>query len=353
MAKYAHRPVTIIANRTSTVDTDESSAVLQVISTSGGFLPPRMTDAQRDAISTPANGLMIFNTDEGKPQYYTNSSWISLHGEVDAGAGITVPDPLQLGNGTVTAPTFGFSSDTNTGIYRVGADQLGITAGGVRVTQFTGVASAVNYFDVTNAATGNPVLLNAAGTDANVSIVVTPKGSGNVRVDSTTGAFMPPRMSTAQRDALTGVAGMVIYNTTLNVAQYYNGTGWVNTREEVLWYAVGDETSAITSGTAKLTFRMPFAMTLTAVRASLSTAQGADGGGGIFTVDVNEAGSTILSTKLTIDNNEKTTATAATAAVISDTALADDAEMTVDVDQVGDGSAKGLKICLIGYRTSI
>jgi len=70
----------------------------------------------------------------------------------------------------------------------------------------------------------------------------------------------------------------------------------------------------------------------------------------IFTVDINEGGTSILSTKLTIDNTEKTSTTAATAAVISDTALADDAEITIDIDQIGDGTAKGLKITLIGTR---
>lgn len=113
----------------------------------------------------------------------------------------------------------------------------------------------------------------------------------------------------------------------------------------VIQVACSDETTALTTGTAKVTFRMPQAMALTAVRASLSTAQAS---GSIFTVDVNEAGTTILSTKLTIDNAEKTSTTAATAAVISDSALADDAEITIDIDQVGDGTAKGLKVALIG-----
>jgi len=67
-------------------------------------------------------------------------------------------------------------------------------------------------------------------------------------------------------------------------------------------------------------------------------------------VDVNDSGTTILSTKLTIDNTEKTSTTAATARVISDSALADDAEITVDIDQIGDGTAKGLKVTLIGQR---
>ena len=111
--------------------------------------------------------------------------------------------------------------------------------------------------------------------------------------------------------------------------------------------AASDETTALTTGTAKVTFRMPYAFTLAAVRASLTTAQAS---GTIFTVDINESGTTILSTKLTIDNTEKTSTTAATPPVISDTALADDAEITIDIDQVGDGTAKGLKITLIGTR---
>jgi hypothetical protein len=121
-----------------------------------------------------------------------------------------------------------------------------------------------------------------------------------------------------------------------------------DTRQAVeIQLAASDETTALTTGTAKVTFRMPHAMTLTSVRASLTTAQAS---GSIFTVDINEAGTSILSTKLTIDNTEKTSVTAATPAVISDTALADDAEITIDIDQIGNGTATGLKITLIGTR---
>ncbi len=120
-------------------------------------------------------------------------------------------------------------------------------------------------------------------------------------------------------------------------------------KTESIVVAASDETTALTTGTAKVAFRMPYAFTITDIRASLSTAQTS---GSIFTVDVNEAGTTILSTKLTIDNGEKTSVTAATPRVISDTSLADDAEITVDIDQVGDGTAKGLKVTLLGYRPS-
>lgn len=119
----------------------------------------------------------------------------------------------------------------------------------------------------------------------------------------------------------------------------------LDAKKKVIELACSDETTPLTTGTAKITFRMPYALTLSSVRASLSTAQTS---GSIFTVDINEAGSTILSTKLTIDNTEKTSTTAATPPVISDASIADDAEITIDIDQIGDGTAKGLKIYMIG-----
>lgn len=117
------------------------------------------------------------------------------------------------------------------------------------------------------------------------------------------------------------------------------------TPRESLIVAVGDETTAITTGTAKVTFRMPYAFTLSEVRASLTTVSSS----GTPTIDINESGSSILSTKITIDASEKTSETAAVPAVISDASLADDAEITIDIDVAGTGAA-GLKVYLIGNR---
>lgn len=129
----------------------------------------------------------------------------------------------------------------------------------------------------------------------------------------------------------------------------FDGSAWQavsgGTVSQCIPVACSDEATALTTGTAKVTFRMPFGFTLSAVRASLTTAQAS---GSIFTVDINEGGTSILSTKLTIDNTEKTSTTAATPVVISDGALANDAEITIDIDQIGDGTAKGLKVYLIG-----
>lgn len=114
--------------------------------------------------------------------------------------------------------------------------------------------------------------------------------------------------------------------------------------------AASDETTDITDGVAKITFRMPAAVTLNAgdagVRASLNTVSSS----GIPTIDINEGGVSILSTLLTIDVSEKTSLDAAVPVVISDVTLADDAEITIDIDIAGTG-AKGLKVALIGVYT--
>jgi hypothetical protein len=111
--------------------------------------------------------------------------------------------------------------------------------------------------------------------------------------------------------------------------------------------ALSDEISTITTGSAKVTFRAPFAMTLTQIpRASLNTSSTS----GNPTVDINKNGTSVLgANKLSIDANEKTSVTAATATTLATTAIADDDEITFDVDVAGTG-AKGLKVVIYYKR---
>jgi hypothetical protein len=59
--------------------TPNAAAQLQVDSTTRGFLPPRMTTAQRDAIATPPNGLVLYNTSTDKLQVRAAGAWVDLH----------------------------------------------------------------------------------------------------------------------------------------------------------------------------------------------------------------------------------------------------------------------------------
>ena len=126
------------------------------------------------------------------------------------------------------------------------------------------------------------------------------------------------------------------------------GTPSPYTRTTSFVIACGAEDGALTTGT-KVTFRLPFAFTVTEVRASLTTA---GTGANLVTLDFEQNGTSILSTKITIDASELTSTTAATPPVISTSALTDDASIDCDVDQIDSGGAsKGLKMYLIGYKT--
>lgn len=78
----------------------DASAALDIKSTAKGMLVPRMTIVQRDAIATPANGLLIYQTDNTPGFYYYNgSSWVSVAGSA------TLTGWSTTGNAGTTAST--------------------------------------------------------------------------------------------------------------------------------------------------------------------------------------------------------------------------------------------------------
>ncbi|MCK9452138.1 MAG: DUF1566 domain-containing protein [Bacteroidales bacterium] len=68
----------------------DASSMLDVQSTNKGFLPPRMTNKQIKAIPNPAEGLMVYNTDENKLFYYNGAAW--------AGSDGTATIPIETGD---------------------------------------------------------------------------------------------------------------------------------------------------------------------------------------------------------------------------------------------------------------
>jgi hypothetical protein len=58
--------------------TTQASSVLQVDSTTKGFLPPRMTTTQKNAIASPATGLQVFDSTLNRPCFYDGTTWITL-----------------------------------------------------------------------------------------------------------------------------------------------------------------------------------------------------------------------------------------------------------------------------------
>lgn len=123
---------------------------------------------------------------------------------------------------------------------------------------------------------------------------------------------------------------------------------------ETFCIALSDETTAITTGTAKSRLVIPYAFTITEVYAFLSTVSSS----GAPAFDINEdtdaeggtAAASILSTTITIDANERRSSTAATPPVVSDSSIASKSELLFDIDTAGTG-ATGAKVCIVGYQT--
>lgn len=109
--------------------------------------------------------------------------------------------------------------------------------------------------------------------------------------------------------------------------------------------AAGDETTPAVAASDLVTYIAPTDLTIKEISASLSIVQTS---GSLFITDVLKNGVSIMTTnKLAFDNGEYSTITAATPPTLTTTALAAGDKLTVDVTQVGDGTAAGLKVYLV------
>jgi hypothetical protein len=148
--------------------TPDDSAILDVNSITQGFLPPRMTNVQRDAIVSPSDGLIIFNTTSGCPNYYFSGFWYEWCGTVVFPLGVI--GALDCGSvnniGTITEgePTSGVSSEIPY-INGNGGTHLGQTVTSTGVTGLTASLAAGTFASGTGTLnytiTGTP---NVSGT---------------------------------------------------------------------------------------------------------------------------------------------------------------------------------------------
>ena len=137
-------------------------------------------------------------------------------------------------------------------------------------------------------------------------------------------------------------SGSIISSSNADITLTPNGTGRVTGVYRYIEIRLLDKDTDHTVATVGGEFRVPKAMTVKNVGAYVDTA----GVTGTATIDINEAGTTILSTKVTIDTTEKTSETAAAAPVISDASIAADAIITFDIDVIQATAAKGLVVWL-------
>jgi hypothetical protein len=124
-------------------ETPVSSAILDVASTTQGFVEPRMTAAQRNAITSPVAGLQVYDTSTNKLQVYNGSSWIPF-GFVPTI--ICVVRCSLDNNGTAgSTPSVGqFATETGLTVTAVGSTQSGMC--GVQITPNTSNTGVTHNF---------------------------------------------------------------------------------------------------------------------------------------------------------------------------------------------------------------
>ena len=279
--------------------------------------------------SAAKNAFLGWDDSAGKLTFVPDAS---LSSEVVSGSVGTIVANLE-GNVTGTAATV------------TGAAQSNITSLGT-LTTLTVDSIRIDGTNIGHTSDTDAIAISSGGVVTFSQVPLFPADTietADIQADAVTGAKIADNAIDSEHYTDGSIDTAHIADGQITLAKIANAA-----KTEAIAIACSDETTDLTTGTAKVTFHMPYAFTLTGVKAGVTTAPV----GSTIIVDINEAGSTILSTKLTIDASEKTSATAATAAVISDTALASDALITIDIDQVGSSTAgTGLKVYLIGYQT--
>jgi len=289
--------------------TPDAKAALDVSATNKGLLVPRLTAAQRAAIASPPDGLMVFQTDGTTGfWYYFGGAWTNIPNASTAGdnlgnhtatqnlnlgsnllvgnggsSGLSISSTGQVGVGTA-APNATLEVNGNARINGANALELGggvagkeFNAGKIGYQTFSG-----NALDIVGAgpdaasrrvqiyAEGGTTVLGAAGIGTS-----SPAASAQLEVASTTRGFLPPRLSQSQRDAI-GVpaTGLMVYNTSTSKLNIWNGTAWTDAINAPS--SEGSTTTFSFTGAGQ-TYTVPAGVT--ALQVSVAGAQGGTWGG--------------------------------------------------------------------------
>jgi len=230
------------------INTDNSdpdgSSMLDVKSTSKGVLVPRMTSIERDAISNPATGLLIFCTDN--KLFYSNKgspsspNWVMINTQWINNGQIIYYNGGNVGIGEIT-PTHKLTIHTT--------NPDGAVLRLIGPTSIYGYGARLDFGDNGRVSLredeDDKLLISTTGgtriVGGNVGIgTSTPNASAMLDIKSTTEGILIPRLIQTQRNTISSPAtGLMVYQTDNSPGfYYYDGSGW---------FKVGSSGSSLTN----------------------------------------------------------------------------------------------------------
>jgi hypothetical protein len=216
-----------------------------------------MTTTQKNAISSPAAGLQVYDSTTNAPNYYNGTAWIELGA---GGGGVTGSGTINnlpkwtgitaLGNSILdddgTSASVALASGGSFNVKYISAIKLALTGG----TTFGAIdlpvgldfvirPDSVVKLKLTSVGrlllgteTESTYLLDVNGTarvSGKLSVNTPTADSAVMEITSTTQGFLQPRLTTTQKNAISSpAAGLQVYDSTTNTPNYYNGTAWVD-----------------------------------------------------------------------------------------------------------------------------
>ena len=155
------------------IETPDPSAALDITSTTGGLLVPRMTKDDRGFIDTPATGLIVYQTDGTPGFYYFNgTSWAAYYSQAEVDALIAALDARI----TALEPAVGDVYQGGIVFYILEEGDTGYVAGETHgliaavADQSSGIQWRNGNTNQTTEATGTAVGIGSANTDAIISV---------------------------------------------------------------------------------------------------------------------------------------------------------------------------------------
>ncbi len=172
----------------SSAITPDASSILEMRTSTKGLLMPRLTTTERDAITSPATGLIIYNTTTSKFNFYNGSSWIGLFSGSSVVNSVTGTSNRITIGGTAADPTVDISSSYagQSSITTLGTIGTGVWNGTIITSAFGGTGNGFTKFTGATTSEKTYTLPNANATILTDNAVVT-VAQGGIGVGTLTG----------------------------------------------------------------------------------------------------------------------------------------------------------------------